>query len=79
MKYATALAIVAIALLSSTEAATSPVTFESPCECRNNHGKHRWSVKNYAVRVSEFDRIALARTRATVANRAHADHRTAFS
>jgi hypothetical protein len=33
-------------LLCSTAAATSaPVTFESPCECRDNHGKHRWSVK----------------------------------
>jgi hypothetical protein len=21
-------------------------TFESPCERRDNHGKHRWSVKN---------------------------------
>ena len=27
-------------------AATSPVTFESPCECRDNHGKYRWSVKS---------------------------------
>jgi len=26
-------------------AANLPVTFESPCECRDNHGKHRWSVK----------------------------------
>ncbi len=40
------LTIAAIAFLCSTEAATSPpVTFESPCECRDNHGKHRWSVK----------------------------------
>jgi hypothetical protein len=23
-----------------------PVTFESPCECRDNHGEHRWAVKN---------------------------------
>src|SRR5947208_107505 len=23
-----------------------PVTFESPCECHDNHGEHRWSVKN---------------------------------
>jgi hypothetical protein len=39
--------IAAIAFLSSAAAATSlPVTFESPCECRDNHGKHRWSVKN---------------------------------
>src|SRR5436190_10259696 len=39
--------IAAIALLSSAAAATSPpVTFESPCECRDNHGEHRWAVKN---------------------------------
>ena len=24
----------------------SLVTFESPCSCRDNHGLHRWSVKN---------------------------------
>ena len=36
----------AIAFLCSTAAATAPpVTFESPCECRGNHGQHRWSVK----------------------------------
>ena len=23
-----------------------PVTFESPCECHDNHGEHRWAVKN---------------------------------
>jgi hypothetical protein len=39
--------IALIAFICTTEAATSPpVTFESPCECRDNHGKHRWSVKN---------------------------------
>jgi hypothetical protein len=39
--------IAVIAFICTTEAATSPpVTFESPCECRDNHGKHRWSVKN---------------------------------
>jgi hypothetical protein len=39
--------IVAVAFVCSTAAATSPpVTFESACECRDNHGKHRWSVKN---------------------------------
>jgi len=38
---------IAIAFLSSAAAATSPpVTFESPCECRDNHGEHRWAVKN---------------------------------
>ena len=46
MTRATAFIITAIAFLGSTAAATSPpVTFESPCECRDNHGKHRWSVK----------------------------------
>src|SRR5438034_8299058 len=47
MTRATAFIIAAIAFLCTTAAATSlPVTFESPCECRDNHGKHRWSVKN---------------------------------
>jgi hypothetical protein len=37
----------AIALLCGAVAATSPpVTFESSCECSDNHGKHRWAVKN---------------------------------
>jgi len=35
------------AIVCSTAAAESPpVTFLSPCECRDNHGKHRWLVKN---------------------------------
>ncbi len=35
------------AFLCSTAVAESPqVTFLSPCECRDNHGKHRWLVKN---------------------------------
>src|SRR6266487_1187656 len=38
--------IAAIALVCSTRAAAPPVTFESPCECRDNHGEHRWAVKN---------------------------------
>jgi hypothetical protein len=39
--------IAAVAFLCSTAAATSPpVTFESPCECHDNHGEHRWAVKN---------------------------------
>jgi len=39
--------IAAIAFLSCVAAATSPpVTFESPCECRDAHGEHRWVVKN---------------------------------
>jgi hypothetical protein len=46
MKRATTLIIAAIAFLSGTAAATSPVTVESPCECRDNHGEHRWAVKN---------------------------------
>src|SRR5947207_3389584 len=38
---------IAIAFLCSTAPATTPpVTFESPCECRHNHGEHRWAVKN---------------------------------
>src|SRR5260370_22481133 len=47
MTQAATLIIAAIAFLSSAAAATSPpVTFESPCECRDNHGEHRWAVKN---------------------------------
>src|SRR2546430_16400354 len=38
--------IAAVAFLCSTAATTGPpVTFESPCECRDNHGEHRWAVK----------------------------------
>ena len=41
-----AFTIAAIALLCVTAvAAPPPVTFESPCECRDNHGKGRWAVK----------------------------------
>jgi hypothetical protein len=35
----------AIALACVTAAAAPLVTYESPCECRDAHGKHRWSVK----------------------------------
>jgi hypothetical protein len=40
--------IAAIALFRSTTAGQQqpPVTIVSPCECRDNHGKGRWSVKN---------------------------------
>src|SRR6266487_2990803 len=38
--------IVAVAFLCSTAVAAPLVTFESPCECRDNHGKHRWAEKN---------------------------------
>jgi hypothetical protein len=38
---------VAVVLLCGTAAAQQPpVTFESPCECRDSHGKGRWAVKN---------------------------------
>jgi hypothetical protein len=37
----------AIAFLCGTAAAIPPpVTVVSPCECRDNHGKGRWAVKN---------------------------------
>ena len=39
--------IAAIAFISSAAAAiTPPVTFDSPCECRDAHGKARLTVKN---------------------------------
>src|SRR5262249_32756246 len=39
---------IGIAFLCHTTAAApqSPVTFDSPCECHDNHGEHRWLVKN---------------------------------
>jgi hypothetical protein len=39
-------AIAAIAFICSPAAAAPLVTFESPCECQDNHGKHRWAEKN---------------------------------
>jgi hypothetical protein len=44
MKYPTPFIIAA--LFCSTAAAAPLVTYESPCECRDNHGKHRWAEKN---------------------------------
>src|SRR5205814_3896274 len=39
--------IAAVACLCSATATTKPpVTFESPCSCRGDHGEHRWAVKN---------------------------------
>ena len=40
------LAVAAIALACSSAVAAPLVTFESPCECRDNHGKARWAEKN---------------------------------
>jgi len=37
---------IAVAFLCSTAAAAPLVTYESPCECRDSHGKHRWSERN---------------------------------
>jgi hypothetical protein len=38
---------IAVAFLYATAAATPPpVTFESPHECHDNHGEHRWAVKS---------------------------------
>jgi len=38
--------IAAVAFLCSAAATLLPVTFESPCECRDAHGKTRLAVKN---------------------------------
>jgi hypothetical protein len=38
--------IAAVAFLCIAAASSPPVTFESPCSCRDNHGEHRWAVKN---------------------------------
>jgi hypothetical protein len=40
-------AFAAIVLVCSTAAAAPLVTYESPCECRDNHGKHRGAEKNH--------------------------------
>jgi hypothetical protein len=37
---------IAVALLCGPAAAAPLVTYESPCECLDNHGKHRWAEKN---------------------------------
>ena len=39
-------AFIIATLLSVAAANSPPVTFESPCECRDAHGKGRWAVKN---------------------------------
>jgi hypothetical protein len=36
---------IAVAFLCSASS-SSLVTYESPCECLDNHGKHRWAEKN---------------------------------
>jgi hypothetical protein len=47
MTYARAFTLAAVAFVCSAAAETSPpVTFESPCSCHDNHGEHRWAVKN---------------------------------
>src|SRR5262249_17998170 len=37
---------IAIGFLCSTAAAVPLVTYVSPCECQDNHGKQRWAEKN---------------------------------
>jgi hypothetical protein len=37
--------IAAVAFLCIAAASSPAVTFESPSECRDNHGHHRWTVK----------------------------------
>jgi hypothetical protein len=41
-----AMFIIAAFLWGTAAAEQPPVTFVSPCECRDSHGEHRWSVKN---------------------------------
>jgi hypothetical protein len=38
--------IISALLCTAAAAESPPVTFESPCSCRDNHGEHRWAVKN---------------------------------
>jgi hypothetical protein len=37
---------IVVACLCSTGAAAPLVTYQSPCECHDNHGKGRWAIKN---------------------------------
>ena len=37
---------IAVAFLCCTAAAAPLVTYQSPCECLDNHGKQRWAEKN---------------------------------
>src|SRR5262249_840096 len=37
---------IAIALLCNSIAGAPLVSFESPCDCKGNHGKERWAEKN---------------------------------
>jgi hypothetical protein len=36
---------ITLAFLCNTAPAAPLVTYQSPCECRDNHGKHRWAKK----------------------------------
>jgi hypothetical protein len=38
--------IISALLCTAAAAESPPVTFESPCSCRDNHSEHRWAVKN---------------------------------
>src|SRR5512132_881806 len=49
MRRTMTLTITAIAFICGTAAAAPPVTFESPCECRDYHGKGRLTEKNDAA------------------------------
>lgn len=37
---------IAVGLFCRTAVAAPLVTYESPCECKDYHGKHRWAAKN---------------------------------
>src|SRR5258708_31390435 len=39
-------AIIIAALFYSSVAAAPLVTYQSPCDCLDNHGKQRWAEKN---------------------------------
>ena len=46
MKYTRTFTIAAVAFLCVGAASSLPITFESPCECRDAHGKARLGIKN---------------------------------
>ena len=46
MNRATTFIVIAIASVCTTVRGAPLVTYQSPCECQDNHGKQRWAEKN---------------------------------
>ena len=54
-------ALIIAALFYSNATAAPLVTYQSPCECQDNHGKHRWAEKNDPPILSvKLEQVTLA-------------------